>query len=113
MCGCCVPSALLISQHEGRAAFKVPPAAHCCDPALHPQVPLLAAALSEARLFQLHQLQRWQAGLPLQRGWMAGVYDAVWWASLGGSTPHVCLLAGLLLPACWDFTAFFTASAES
>ena len=41
-------------------------------------VPLLAGAQAEARLFQHHQLQRWRAGLPLERGAQAAVYDFVW-----------------------------------
>lgn len=42
-------------------------------------VPLLVSGFQEARLFQFHQLQRWQAGLPLESGWQASIYDFLWW----------------------------------
>lgn len=70
-------------------------------------VPLMMHAVSEARLFQHHQKQRWQAGLPLLGGAQAAAYDSIWWGTLGGSRPHTCLAGGLLLAACWDWCAFF------
>lgn len=74
--------------------------------------PQLVCATSEARLFQHHQQQRWQAGLSLEQGMQAAVYDALWWLMLGGSGAHVCLVCLPLLAACWDWCAFFTACAQ-
>ena len=73
--------------------------------------PQLAAGLAEARLFQRHQQQRWQAGLPLERGVHAAVYDSIWWLMLGGSGVPACLIFVPLLAACWDWCAFFTSCA--
>lgn len=73
--------------------------------------PQLVCATSEARLFQHHQQQRWQAGLPPEQGMQAAVYDAIWWLMLGGSGVHACLVLVPLLAACWDWCAFFTACA--
>ena len=68
-------------------------------------LPLLCIGLGEARLFQLHQRQRWDAQLPLERGWRAAAYDWVWWASLGASGPHTALLCCLGLPFVWFFAS--------
>ena len=73
--------------------------------------PQLAAGLSEARLFQRHQQQRRQAGLPPERGVHAAVYDFLWWLMLGGSGVHTSLVSLALLAACWDWCAFFTSGA--
>ncbi|PRW50829.1 non-ribosomal peptide synthetase [Chlorella sorokiniana] len=39
--------------------------------------PVLFSGVREARLFQQHQLQRWRAHLPLERGFSAWLYDSL------------------------------------
>ncbi|KAL4431145.1 hypothetical protein ABPG75_006401 [Micractinium tetrahymenae] len=77
------------------------------------QVPLLIEAMAEARLFRHHQRQRRQGGLPLENDWQAHVYGGIYWLTLGGSAPHLCLLYVMVLAACWDLCAFFALSSPA
>ena len=76
------------------------------------QVPLLAQALHEARLFQLHQLQRRRLGLAPEAGWHAAVYGAVWQGTAGGSAPQLALICALLASGCWDLCVLLAASSR-
>jgi hypothetical protein len=72
-------------------------------------LPLLAVALAEARAFARHQQQRLAAGLALERGQHAAVYEALCWLTMGGAIPVLAVLpAWLLLAVCWDWTSFFS-----
>lgn len=73
-------------------------------------MPLLVQAVSEARLFQLHQLQRRRGGMPLECGWHVAAYDAIWRATAGGSDLHLCIVCALLAMCCWDLCVLFAAS---
>jgi len=71
-------------------------------------LPLLAAALSEARLFQAHQQERQRARLlPV---WCpdAGMYEILLVLTGGGSWPRLALLVWLLLAVSWDWTVALT-----
>lgn len=69
--------------------------------------------MAEARLFRSHQRQRRQHGLPLEGGWQAHLYGGIYWLTLGGAAPHLCLLYVLVLAACWDLCAFFALSSPA
>lgn len=60
-------------------------------------LPALYKAQEEQRLFELHQWQRAQRGLPLERGWDARVYGAA--AELLPPMGRASLLWGALLVA--------------
>ena len=102
-----LPQPLSVVVQHG-AAGKCAVVTRFCQLGLGLLAPQLVAGLSEARLFQHHQQQRRQAGLPPEGGMHAAAYDSLWLLMLGGSGVHACLIFLPLLAACRDWCAFFT-----
>jgi hypothetical protein len=68
--------------------------------------PLLYEAVSEARLWRLHQVQRRHAGLaPEPGGLLAAVYRAAWWLAWEDGGVQMGVLCWLLLALSWDWSA--------